>query len=152
MLDSIRDFFERHVAPVGHDELQHRAIELATAALLIEVVRCDAGISEEEHAAVLEAVRGRFGLTADEAGTLIRFAEDQVREANDLYQFTSLINRNFSPAQKIRIIELMWRVALVDAKISAQERHVVRRIAGLLHVQDGDYVAARVRAQAALAG
>jgi uncharacterized tellurite resistance protein B-like protein len=152
MLDSIRDFFERHLASAGHDELQHRAIELATAALLIEVVRCDAAITEDERTAVMRAVRDRFGLTDDEAATLIRLAEDQVREANDLFQFTSLINRNFSQAQKIRVVELMWRVALVDAKISAQERHVVRRIAGLLHVQDSDYAAARMRAQAALAG
>ena len=46
MLKSIRDFFERYLAPVGDRAPSRHTIELATAALLIEVVRCDAGITE----------------------------------------------------------------------------------------------------------
>lgn len=149
MLNSIREFFERNLVPAAGDRPQRHSIELATAALLVEVVRCDAEITDDERKAVLDAVRGKFGLTAEETETLVRLAEDEVREANDLYQFTSLINRNFSQAQKVMVIELMWRAALADARISAHELHVVRRIAGLLHVPDGDYVAAKARAQAA---
>ena len=152
MLDSIRDFFERNLVPTARDTPQRHTIELATAALLVEVVRCDAGITDDERKAVLDAVRGKFGLTPEESETLVRLAEDEVREANDLYQFTSLINRTFSQPQKLMVIELMWRAALADAHISAHEHHVVRRIAGLLHVPDGDYIAAKGRAQAARAG
>lgn len=149
MLKSIREFFERNVAPGRDHEPSRHSIELATAALLVEVVRCDAGITEDERRAVLDAVRSKFNLAADEAETLIRLAEDEVRQANDLFQFTSLINRDFTQEQKVRVIEAMWRAALADAEISAHEQHVLRRIAELLHVPHGDYIAAKMRAQQA---
>lgn len=149
MLKSIREFFERNLAAGGDGPPARHTIELATAALLIEVVRCDAGITEDERQSVQAAVRAKFGLAPEEAETLIRLAEDEVAQANDLFQFTSLINRHFTQEQKQRVIELMWRAALADARISAHENHVLRRIAELLHVTHGDYIAARTRAQAA---
>lgn len=152
MLKSIREFFERNLASGSEPVASRHTIELATAALLVEVVRCDAGITEAERAAVQKAVHEKFGLTHEEADTLMRLAEDEVRQANDTFQFTSLINRHFSQAQKQRVIELMWRVALADDEISAHEQHVLRRIAELLHVTHGDYIAAKSRAQQSIAG
>lgn len=146
MLKSIRDFFETSVAPSRGEPSRH-ALELATAALLIEVVRSDARITGEERDAVERAVREQFRLSADEAGALTQLAEEEVAQANDLFQFTSLINRAFTQEHKVRVIELMWRAALADDHISAHEQHVLRRIAGLLHVPDGDYIAAKARAQ-----
>lgn len=149
MLKSVREFFERNLAPGGDAPPARHTLELATAALLIEVVRCDAGITEDERQSVQRAVREKFALAPQEAETLIRLAEDEVAQANDLFQFTSLINRHFTQAQKLRVLELMWRAALADAKISAHENHILRRIAELLHVPHGDYIAAKARAQAA---
>ena len=50
-------------------------------------------------------------------------------------------------AQKIRMIEAMWQVAYADGRLSEHERHVLWRIADLLHVPQGAYVHARMRAQ-----
>jgi uncharacterized tellurite resistance protein B-like protein len=50
-------------------------------------------------------------------------------------------------AQKIRMVELMWRVAYADGQLSADERHVLWRVADLLHVPQGAYVNARLRAK-----
>jgi uncharacterized tellurite resistance protein B-like protein len=149
VLKSIREFFERNLAPGGDVQPSRHTIELAAAALLIEVVRCDAGITDEERQSVQQAVSEKFGLAPEEAETLIRLAEDEVAQANDLFQFTSLINRDFTQPQKQRVIELMWRAALADAQISAHENHVLRRVAELLHVTHGDYIAAKTRAQSA---
>jgi uncharacterized tellurite resistance protein B-like protein len=78
---------------------------------------------------------------------LIQLAEDEAGDATDYYQFTSLINRQFSAAQKERVIELMWEVAYADADLSAHEQHVVRKIADLLHVPHRAYIAAKLRAR-----
>lgn len=146
MLKSIRDYFEQNIG--GQPALTERhSIELATAALLVEVVRADAATRPGEQEAVLRAVREKFGLSAEEAETLMRLAEEEVRTANDYYQFTSLINRQFTQPQKQRVIELMWRVAYADAELSAHENHVLRRVAELLHVTHGDYIAAKMRAK-----
>ena len=147
MLKSIRDFFDRNIGQPGAPAAERHSIELATAALLVEVVRSDATIEPSEMQAVLRAVRERFGLSEEEAQTLLRLAEEEVRTANDYFQFTSLINRHFSQPQKQHVIELMWQVAYADAELAAHENHVLRRIAELLHVTHGDYIAAKMRAR-----
>jgi uncharacterized tellurite resistance protein B-like protein len=148
MLQSIRDFFDQNLT--GHAPAAPRhTIELATAAMLVEVVRGDGEADTKERAAVLRAVHEKFGLSGAEADTLIRLAEEEVRQATDYFQFTSLINRHFTQEQKQKVIELMWQVAYADAEISAHENHLMRRIAELLHITHGDYIAAKMRAKEA---
>ncbi len=147
VLKSIRNYFNQNIAAQGAPLAARHGIELATAALLVEVVRSDAGIVPEEQQAVMRAVREKFGLSAAESQTLFDLAEEEVRTANDYYQFTSLINRHFDQPQKQHIIELMWRVAYADDSLAAHENHVLRRVSELLHVTHGDYIAAKMRAR-----
>jgi uncharacterized tellurite resistance protein B-like protein len=149
MLKSIRDFFEQHIGQPSAPADETRGLQLATAALLFEVVRGDGTMAPAERDALLTAVGSKFGLTAAEAAELIDLAEQETQLANDYFQFTSLINRRFSPQQKQQVIELMWRVAYADASLSAHEQHVLRKVAELLHVPHGDYIAAKMRARQA---
>ncbi|MEF9942805.1 MAG: TerB family tellurite resistance protein [Burkholderiaceae bacterium] len=146
MLKAIRDFFDQRLTPAGNDK---HSIELATAALLVETLRADAEIAPAERTAALAAVRDKFGLSLEEAETLIDLAEQEVRQASDRFQFTSLINEQFSQEQKIRVIEMMWRVAYADAVLTGAEQQTVRKIAELLHVPHGDYIHAKMRAREA---
>jgi uncharacterized tellurite resistance protein B-like protein len=148
MLNSIRDFFDRHIGAAPAPNERH-TLELATAALLIEVARIDQGANPDERTAVLRAVREKFELSHDEAERLIALADEEMKQASDYFQFTSLINRHFTQEQKQRVIELMWRVAYSDAHLSAHENHLMRKVADLLHVSHGDYIAAKMRAQGA---
>ena len=152
MLNAIREFFDQHVAAGATGGEERHTIEVATAALLVETVRLDGEIDEAERAAAHRAVRSKFGLGEAEAATLIRLAEEEARDATGYYQFTSLINKQFSAAQKERVIELMWQVAYADAELSAHEQHVVRKIADLLHVPHRAYIAAKLRARTASGG
>jgi uncharacterized tellurite resistance protein B-like protein len=147
MLDAIRDFFERHIGATAAQPSARHPIELATAALLVEVMRSDASLPEAERTAVLDAMQAKFGIGADEAATLVTLAEEEVRLANDYYQFTSLINRVCDYAQKISIIEKLWHVAMIDGHLDAHELHLMRKLADLLHVGHADYLAAKQRAR-----
>jgi uncharacterized tellurite resistance protein B-like protein len=147
MLQALRQFFDQHIAAAAPADPEH-GLRLATAALLVEVVRIDRDPQEAERAAVRRAVHEKFGLAAGEADALMALAEAEIAQANDYYQFTSLINRRFSQPQKERMIELMWQVAYADAELSAHELHLMRKVAGLLHVPDSAYIAAKMRAKA----
>jgi uncharacterized tellurite resistance protein B-like protein len=146
MLESIRTFLERQfAAPDSRSDA--RTIQLATAALLAETMRIDGEITQVERDIACDAIRERLGLSQQEAGELLEHARDEVRRATDYFQFTSQINRHFTQEQKIRVIELMWRVAYADARIDDHELHLLRRIADLLHVPHPDFIAAKLRAQ-----
>ncbi len=152
MLKAIRDFFDLHLGQAAAPEDDPHRLQLATAALLVEVVRGDGDIAPAERAALLAAISGKFDVPPAQAAALVELAEQETKLANDYYQFTSLINRQFSPAQKVRVIELMWRIAYADATLSAHEQHVLRKVAELLHVPHGDYIAAKMRAKNVAAG
>ena len=151
MLNAIRRFFDEHIANADTSASDEHRLQVATAALIAEVMRLD-GQAEPERQAFLEAVRKRFSLSDDEASTLVSLAEAEAREAVDYYQFTSLVNRAFGAEQRAHIVELMWQVAYADGTLSAHEQHVMRKIADLLYVPHGDYIAAKLRAKAAAEG
>lgn len=144
MLDRLRQFFEREVAPGVRNGDEH-ALRLATAALLLEMTRQDEHVSAVERRAVIAAVRERFGLQDAEADEVIRLAEEEARNATDYFQFTSLINEHLDHSQKVHMVEALWRVAAADGHVHHYEEHLVRRIAELLYVSHGEFIAAKHR-------
>ena len=148
MLKAIRDFFERQVGAGGAKADPERLVQIAAAALWLEMTRADGDSARVEHEAVLRAVRSKFGLPEAEAEALIDAAEQAAVRATDDFEFTALLNQHFTPEQKERVIEHLWQVAYADGNLSALEEHFVRRIAELLYVSHGAYIAAKLRAEA----
>lgn len=146
MLKSIADFFDRKLAPAPAAD-DRRAVDLAAAALVVEVMRMDGETSDAERAVVLDALKRKLGLDEDAVRTLVALAEDEARDATDYYQFTSLVNRRYAQEQKVRIVEIMWRVAWADGKASPYEEHLIRKIADLLYVDHGSYIRAKLAAR-----
>jgi uncharacterized tellurite resistance protein B-like protein len=149
MLATIKSFFSQFIEPGvtasgGEDEA---ALHLATAALLLEMMRMDNAIKDEERQAVMATLRQEFGLEGAQLETLVALAEAEARQAHDYYQFTSLINQACDHGRKVRIIEKLWHVAMVDGHLDAHELHLMRRLGDLLHVGHGDFVAAKQRAR-----
>jgi len=127
-----------------------RSMQLATAVLLVEVMRSDAQTSEAERSATLAALRTRFALSEDALSGLLAEAERTAQSANDYFRFTSAMNDRCTHAQKIQVVELMWQVAYADGHLDANEHHLISKIAGLLHVTHGEYIAAKLHAKAAM--
>lgn len=148
MLKAIRDFVEKQVmAPAARDQpSSEHALRLATAALLVEMSRQDERIHEAERATIARVLRERFELAGDEVDELYRLAEQEVQEAIDYHQFTSLLKDALSPQQKERVVELLWQVALADGHIDSFEEHMVRRIADLLYLPHSAFIRAKHRA------
>ncbi len=128
----------------GGDE---HSLQLATAVLLVEVMRADPELGKQERLAVVSALRQKFTLADDECSRLVELAEEKARTASDFHQFTSVINDRFGQDQKVRIVEYMWQVAFADGHLDAHENHLISKVAGLLHVTHGEYIAAKMRAK-----
>ncbi|SRR5690606_6078327 len=143
MLDAIRRFFESRLTAAAPDP-EHR-LQLATAALLLEVARADFDTHHVELAAVERAIGRTFRLSEAEVQELLRLAEDEVREATSDYAFTSLVNSGFDAADKIRLVELLWEVAYADGELDKHEEHLIRRIADLIYVPHREFIAAKLR-------
>jgi uncharacterized tellurite resistance protein B-like protein len=124
--------------------LEH-TLQLAVAVLLIEVMQSDGECALEEQATILNILKQRFQLSDKEVAHLTERGQQTSKSANDLHQFTSLINHELELPDKIRIIEYLWQVVYADGKISAHENHLMRRLVDLLHISHGDNIAAKMR-------
>jgi uncharacterized tellurite resistance protein B-like protein len=124
-------------------------LQLATAVLLVEVMRSDTHISDAERTTALVALRHKFALTDGEMQQLLAQAEHTASASNDYFRYTSAMNTHFTQAQKIHVVEHMWQVAFADGHLDAHENHVISKVAGLLHVTHGEYIAAKLHAKQA---
>jgi uncharacterized tellurite resistance protein B-like protein len=149
MLRSIREYLDQQLRGTAADRDPQQLARVAAAALWLEMVRADGRIDVAERDAVLRGARSRFRLSEEQAIALVESAEDAAARATDDFEFTSLINRYFEPREKELIVEELWRVAYADGHVSAYEEHFVRRIADLIYVSHGAYIAAKSRASKA---
>lgn len=149
MLKAIKDFFEKNILTETQVNNDHR-LKLATAALLIEMMKQDGETKETELDAVKAVLQTKFDLTESETHELIELANEETTQAVDFYQFTSLINQNFQPEKKVKIIEYLWMIAFSDKHLDAHEEHLVRRIAELLYVSHKDFIQTKHKVQALL--
>lgn len=150
MLKNLKHFFDTNFSPASSetsDEAIEHAIQLALAALMIEVAESDYRDVPEEREVLLNIVKNSFDLSPDEAQNIIDLAKKEHADSTDYFQFTRLINDNYSASQKIKMIENLWRVAFADKQLDKYEEHVIRRIADLIHVSHSDFMATKLRIQ-----
>ena len=127
-------------------DIDHR-LKLATAALMIEVMKQDGETKNEEIESVKKALKTKFELTKTEIDELFTLASEEAKQSVDLYQFTSLIREHFSQEKKVKTIEYLWTIAYVDNHLDAHEEHLIRRIADLLYVTHQDFMKAKHKVQ-----
>lgn len=148
MFRSLKQFLQRGAGGAPQDG-ETRAVHLATASLFLELMRSDFEILFSEQRQVLRSVERVLELNRDEAEELVHLAEQQVEETVSLYEFTAQIHGAFTSEQKVQVIENLWRIAFADGSLSHLEEHMMRKVKGLLHVPQKDYIAAKKRAREA---
>lgn len=148
MWRSVQNALERYFELRERDPAQgQRALDLAAAALLVEVSRADAHVGEAEEHAMLDAIERACGLPHDAAQALLREAEALSDRAVSLSDFTRLLKDRLGRDERVRVIELLWRVAWADGRIDKYEDYWVRRIADLLYVSHADFIRAKLATQ-----
>ena len=148
MLDQIRTFLRdlRGDTPASPDA---NDADVAAVALFFHVIGADGVVDAVESEKLRELIAQEYDLSGAEMRKLIDAGEQADREAVDLYQFTSILNRSLDADAKVHFIELLWNLAYADGYRHELEDHVVWRIADLMGVSSRDRVLARQRALAA---
>ena len=127
-----------HASDDSDDSVSLR--QLASAALLLEVSRADFDASESERLSVHQHLQQAVGLSEAAIVALTEEADKRVDESTSLYEFTRIINDECGPAERVALIEQMWRVAYADGELCRYEEHLIRRVAELIYVSHGDFI------------
>lgn len=147
MLDAIQQFFNRALAAPEDAEDRTLTLELATAALLCEIVRADYHTDPAELDALRDMLRTRFALDRASVDELMRLAEAEAEQAVDHFQFVRLVNAHYGYDDKVALVELMWQLAYSDSALDAHEEHRIRKLADLLFVRHSDFIRTKLRVQ-----
>ena len=145
MLNQIKLFFEQHLALSDPSETPEEKLQLATVALFLEMMQMDDRVEVKEQNIILSLINQNFSITTEQSTSLLQLAEQQRTQATDYYQFTSLINKEYSQEQKVRLIESLWKIAFIDGILDIQEEYLVRKIADLLYVPHSAFIMAKNR-------
>jgi uncharacterized tellurite resistance protein B-like protein len=143
MLDALRNFIRLTGADAELARPVADAGQLALAALLIHSVAIDGVVNEPERAKLRELLTRNFGLSGADLDVLIKEAADAESEAVDLYRFTSVLKRQMSEEERIRVIENLWEMTFADGTSHEFEENLVWRVAELLGVHRRDRIATR---------
>ncbi|HXV11822.1 MAG TPA: TerB family tellurite resistance protein [Burkholderiales bacterium] len=150
MLRVLKNLFDDQPAPAralpGHER---RHLMLAVASLLHEVTRVDLAESDVERAAAELALADLFGLSPPHASDLLAEGRERVKQLTSYFAPVSVIKRDMALAERVRLIEHLWRIAYADRRLDSHEDHYVRKIAHLLYVPNTQSMLARNRARGA---
>ena len=122
----------------------------AAAALLLEAAQTDNQFDASELAQIEVALVTHLGVDPGSIKQVLQSAQQHLDHATCLHEITSIINQNWAISQKINLVESMWRVVLSDQNLDPHEQHLMRKIKGLLHIPQSEYIAAKLRARDAL--
>ena len=125
-----------------------RQLQLAVAVLMHEARRADYTEGDEESRRAQDALAEIFGLPPDESAALLEEGRARAQQLTSLYAPVSVIKRDFSLHERVRLIEHLWRVAFAHRGLDPYEDHYVRKVAHLLYVPNTQSMLARNRARA----
>ena len=145
MIDKIKEFFNKKAKE--SDGSSHSVVNIATAALLIEVMTIDGNMDKNEITSVKKNLSDILNISDSEIQELIELSQEEVADATSLYQFTKEINSHFELDQKLELMTALWQVALADDYLDKYEESIIRKISDLIHLRHSEYIQCKANAR-----
>jgi len=144
MINKLKQMWKQ--AAASPQEKKKHDVSLAVAALMVEVMRMDGHLQSAERSEIILALEKRFGLDQVEIHDLIEHALQEVEQALDLHQFTSVVVKGFSTQQRVDILSELWVVAMADGFVDPYEEQLIRRMADLMGLHHSQFISAKINA------
>ena len=104
------------------------------ACLLVHAAKIDENYTSEERGIIKKTVKKLYP-DLDNLNDIISKAEQKENDSNHIQEFTKDV-KSLSTENKILIVETLWRIILSDGKSDIYENNLMRRLAGLLYLDD----------------
>jgi len=147
MIELVKNFFgKRSMDSPGYQEREKpHDIRVATCALLLEMSNIDGEFSEPERESIISVLKKDYDLSDENAIAVIEASSEELKGSIDLWQFTNLINQNYSMEEKLSIIEAVWKIAYTDGKLDKHEDYLVHKLSKLLRLTHKQLIEAKLR-------
>ena len=106
---------------------------IGITALLVHAANIDEIYSEHEKNLIKDFIKSY--LKDDNADEILKTAEKNEKNSNQLLNYTNIIKQNSLDVKK-DIIEHLWKVIISDNSVDQYESNLMRRICGLIYFPD----------------
>ncbi len=142
MFTSFKNIFKNPNIKIEASDDEYK---VACTALLCEAASMDGVFDDNEKKLILVLIQKQFNVDENEANKIYIEGKDLAENSAQLYGFTKIIKESWDNRKRISLLEMLWELAYVDGKLDASEDMLIRRIAGLIHVEDRDRIEAKQR-------
>ena len=105
--------------------------------VLVEAALVDNNFGIEEKNIIIKLLQKQYKIKdIKDINDILKSAIDTCKESSDLITYTKKIKQNWPIEKRIEVIEMLWKVCLVDGVLEPYEDMLIRRVSGLIYVDD----------------
>ena len=132
-----KSFFKNKI----NDELKEpSAIDdnlFTIACVLVEAALVDNNFGNEEKNIIIKILQKQYKIKSiKDINDILDNAIEDCKNSSDLISYTKKIKQNWPIEKRIEVIEMLWKVCLVDGVLEPYEDMLIRRVSGLIYVDD----------------
>ncbi len=125
-------------------DYHEKQLQIATAAIFIEMAKADGEFSEDEREHVVKSIKNRFGLEDEYVHDLIELSKAELTDSVSIYEFSGVINENFTFEDKYELLKNLWRLIYTDKTLDKYEDHLIKMIGGMLQMEHKKIINAKM--------
>ncbi len=145
MFDYIKNILTHPADNNTGNDSNTKKVQIATCALFLEVANADDNFDPREKQHIISVMEKTFNLSAEDVKELLQLANESMQNSVSIYEYTDVINRNFTYDEKYKILENLWRLVLVDNNLDKYEEYLLRKITNNLNLDHKDFIAAKLK-------
>ena len=129
---------------IDKSDLHEKQLQIATAAIFIEMAKADGEFSDDEKEHVVKSLKKRFSLEVEYVHDLIELSHAELKDSVSLYEFSGVINENFTFGDKYELLKNLWRLIYSDKTLDKYEDHLIKKIGGMLQIEHKQIINAKM--------
>ena len=146
MFQNLKNIFEK-VKQENNSEVEIIEEEIhAVLSLLIEACKVDGIVSDNEIEKITSLLINKFHLEPSKAKNAVNFVLKKANEKVEIFSDIKVILDTMDHEERIKVVEMLWRVVLADGNVDDYESNLMRKISSLLHVSSFETAEAKKRA------
>jgi uncharacterized tellurite resistance protein B-like protein len=107
------------------------------ACVLVEAALVDNNFGNEEKNIIIKILQKQYKMKSiKDIYDILDNAIEDCKNSSDLITYTKKIKQNWPIEKRIEVIEMLWKVCLVDGVLEPYEDMLIRRVSGLIYVDD----------------
>ncbi len=114
---------------------RNKQLQIATAALFIEMAKADGEFTEEERENVIQSLQKQFNIDAVYVNELMELSKLKLKDSVSLFEFSNVVNENFTNEDKNILLKNLWRLIYTDKKLDKYEDRLIKIIGGMLKME-----------------